>query len=295
MRIGIDLGGTKVAAVALDDAGRELARARCATPRAYGDTVAGLAAVVATLERETGARAQSVGVGLPGVVNPHAGTVRAANLPWLDGHPLAADVAAALGRPVRLGNDANCFVLSEATDGAAADASVVFGIILGTGVGGGLVVDRRILAGRNALAGEWGHVPFPWRQAEDGAAHSCGCGRQGCVETMLNGAGLVRLHKHRTGEQLEAHAIGARVAAGDAAALGTLSAFADALARALAMIVNVLDPDVVVIGGGLSGLPGLSHAVQARLGAWALASSPRTAVRPARHGAESGQRGAAWL
>ena len=298
-RIGVDLGGTKVSATLLDADGRELARHRAGTPRAYDATIAALAQAVAALEGQAGSQVEmagaSVGIGLPGIVDPVAGTVRAVNLPWLDGRPFAADAARALGRPVRIANDANTFVLSEAVDGAAAGAPVVFGIILGTGVGGGIVIDRRILPGANAMAGEWGHTPLPWRTPEDGPPEPCGCGRVGCVETLLSGAGLARLHARRTGEAAEPPEIAARAAAGDAAALGTLRHHADALARALAAVINLLDPDAIVVGGGLSGLPGLYESVPALWGRWALSPAPRTRFAQARHGADSGVRGAAWL
>ncbi|MBP2294795.1 ROK family protein [Azospirillum rugosum] len=298
-RIGVDLGGTKISATLLDADGRELARHRADTPRAYDATLAALAQAVGALESQAGSRVEmagaTVGIGLPGVVDSAAGTVRAVNLPWLEGRPFAEDAARALGRPVRIANDANTFVLSEAVDGAAAGASVVFGIILGTGVGGGIVVDRRILPGANALAGEWGHTPLPWRTPEDGPPEPCGCGRSGCVETLLSGSGLARLHARRTGEAIEPPEIAARAAAGDAAALGTLRHHADALARALAAVINLLDPDAIVVGGGLSGLPGLYESVPALWGRWALSPAPRTRFVRARHGADSGVRGAAWL
>jgi fructokinase len=236
-----------------------------------------------------------VGISLPGIVDGAAGTVRAVNLPWLDHRPLADDLADRLGRPVRLANDANCFVLSEAVDGAAAGAPVVFGIILGTGVGGGIVVGRRILSGANALAGEWGHNPLPWREPADGPLEPCGCGRAGCIETLLCGGGLARLHLRLTGESATPPEILARATGGDAAAICTLDHHADALARALAAVINLLDPDIVVVGGGLSNLPGLYETVPARWGRWALSPAPRTRLLRARHGAESGMRGAAWL
>ena len=300
MRIGIDLGGTKIAATLLDPDGTERARHRADTPRGYAETLAALAAAVAALEEQAGGRGNStVGLCLPGIVDAAAGTVRAVNLPWLDGRPFAADLSQALGRPVRIANDANAFVLSEAVDGAAAGAPLVFGIILGTGVGGGIVLDRRILAGANALAGEWGHNPLPWRTAEDGPPVPCGCGREGCIETLLCGAGLARLHLWRTGEALAPPEIAARARSGEAQAKeqaqATLHHHADALARALAAVINLLDPDAVVVGGGLSDLPGLYDAVPALWGRWALSPAPRTRLIRARHGAESGMRGAAWL
>ncbi|WP_207459323.1 ROK family protein [Azospirillum sp. SYSU D00513] len=295
MRIGIDLGGTKIAAVALGPDGGERARHRAATPHAYDGTLDALADAVRALESDAGACAATVGLSLPGIVDSEAGTVWAVNLPWLHGKPLADDLARRLDRPVRLANDANCFVLSEAVDGAAAGAAVVFGIILGTGVGGGIVVDRRILPGANGLAGEWGHTPLPWREAEDGPEEPCGCGRSGCIEPLLCGAGLTRLHARLTGETATPPELAARATAGDAAALRTLDRHADALARALAAVINLLDPHTVVVGGGLSGLPGLYDTVPARWGRWALATPPRTRFLRASHGAESGMRGAAWL
>ncbi|AWK86566.1 ROK family protein [Azospirillum thermophilum] len=295
MRIGIDLGGTKIAAVALDRQG-ERARCRAATPRDYAGTLAALAAAVAELENRAGDGPLGIGISLPGIVDAAAGTVlRAANLPWLEGRPLAGDLSERTGRPVRIANDANCFALSEAVDGAAAGAPVVFGIILGTGVGGGIVVDGRVLPGANALAGEWGHAPLPWREEADGPPVRCGCGRPGCIETVLCGAGLARLHAARAGEVVEPPEIAARARSGDAAALATLEAHADALARALAPVLNLLDPDVVVVGGGLCDLPGLYRTVPERWGRWTLAASPRTRFVQARFGAESGMRGAAWL
>ena len=295
MRIGIDLGGTKIAAVALDEQGRERARVRAATPRGYDALLDVLAGVVADLERAAGAAA-GVGVSLPGVVDAAGGTVHAVNLPWLDGRPFAADLAARSGRGVRIANDANCFALSEAVDGAAAGAGVVFGVILGTGVGGGLVVGGRIIAGANAVAGEWGHTPLPWRrEAEDGPAEPCACGRSGCIETLLSGGGLSRLHARHTGSTLEPLDISRRAGAGDPAARATLARYADALARGLAVIVDILDPDAVVIGGGLSKLPGVAEAAAARLGHHTLVATPCTRIVRALHGAESGLRGAAWL
>lgn len=302
MRIGIDLGGTKIAAIALDTApgspspnGAELARARTVTPPGYAGTLSALVQVVAEVEQAAGTRAERVGLCLPGVVDGAAGRVRAVNLPWLDGRPLAADLAAVLGRPVAMANDGDCFTLSESVDGAAAGAAVVYGVILGTGVGGGLVVDGRIRAGVNALAGEWGHLPLPWRGEEDGPPLRCGCGRVGCIETVLSGAGLSALHAHHTGQDLEPPAIAARATSGDPAAALTLERHADALARALVTLIHVLDPDVIVAGGGLSGLPGLEEAVTGGWGRYALSGSLRTRFVRARHGAESGMRGAAWL
>ncbi len=295
MRIGIDLGGTKIAAVALDEQGRERARVRADTPRGYDTMLDALAGAVAELEHAAGT-AVGVGISLPGVVDAAAGTVRAVNLPWLDGRPFANDLAARVGRGVRIANDGNCFALSEAVDGAAAGEGVVYGIILGTGVGGGLVVGGRIVAGANAIAGEWGHTPLPWRQEdEDGPPEPCGCGRPGCVETVLSGAGLTRLHARHTGEALTPPEIARRAEAGDETARATLERYADALARSLAVVVHILDPDAMVIGGGLSNLRELAEATAARIGRHTLVAAPRTRIVRARHGAESGMRGGAWL
>jgi fructokinase len=296
MRIGIDLGGTKIAAVAIDGAGHDRARTRLATPRDYGQTLDAVSRIVAALEHEAGSPATGVGISLPGVVDGPGGRVRAVNLPWLDERPLAGDLEATLGRPVRLANDANCFVLSEAMDGAAAGAAVVFGIVLGTGAGGGLVVDGRIVAGANALSGEWGHTPLPWRCDDDGPPRLCGCGRLGCVETVLCGEGLARLYALVSGgAPLAPPDIVRRAAMGEAAAVETLARHADALARALAVIIAIVDPDIIVVGGGLSGLPDLTEMVTARWGAHALVAAPRTRLVKARHGGDSGVRGAAWL
>ena len=297
MRVGIDLGGTKIAAVALGADGSELARHRRPTPRDYDATLDALAETVAALDPfGTG----GVGISLPGIVDPAAGRVRAVNLPWLGGRPFAEDVARRIGRPVRIANDANCFTLSEATDGAAVGSAVVFGIILGTGVGGGIVVDGRILPGANGLAGEWGHAPLPWREQADGPPVPCGCGKAGCLETVLCGAGLSRLHRHLSGEDgtgkvADPQEIAARALTGDPVAAATLTRHADALARALAPVLNLLDPDMVVVGGGLSALPGLCEAVTRRWGSWTLSAAPRTRMAVARHGGESGMRGAARL
>lgn len=295
MRIGIDLGGTKIAGIALAERGRELARHRSATPRGYDDTLQAVAAVVAALETDAGRSADGVGIALPGIVDAGAGSVRAVNLPWLTGSPLVADLSRRLGRPVRIANDANCFALSEAVDGAAAGAATVFGAILGTGVGGGIAVGGGILPGANGMAGEWGHAPLPWRRAEDGPEAVCGCGRSGCIETVLCGAGLTRLHAFLTGEaEVAPPVLATRSEAGDPAACATLAAHADALARALAPVLNLLDPEVVVVGGGLSNLPGLYERVPALWGRWTLQAGRTRFVR-ARHGGESGMRGAAWL
>jgi fructokinase len=295
MRIGVDLGGTKIEAMALGDDGTELARRRVATPRHdYDATIGAIAALVDALERETGARG-SVGVGMPGAISPASGLVKNANSTWLIGRPIDRDLERALGRKVRCANDANCFALSEATDGAGAGARVVFGVILGTGTGGGIVVDGRALTGPNAIAGEWGHMPLPWPADHERPGWPCYCGKAGCVETFLSGPGLARDYEQQTGGSLEAEAIAARAERGDPQAVAAIERYEDRLARALAVALSVLDPDVVVLGGGLSKLSRLYENVPRLWQAWAFSDRVATPLRPPRHGDSSGVRGAAWL
>ncbi|MEE8533145.1 MAG: ROK family protein, partial [Alphaproteobacteria bacterium] len=254
MRIGVDLGGTKIEAIGLGGRGEVLARRRMATPRDdYDGTVAAIAGLVAGIEREAGARG-SVGVGIPGAESLATGTIKNANSVWLIGRPFARDLAAALGRPVRLANDANCFALSEASDGAAAGAKVVFGVILGTGVGGGVIVDGRVLVGVNAIAGEWGHNPIPWPADDERPGPPCYCGKRGCIETFVSGPGLARDHRAAGGDDLAPSEIAARAAAGDGVAEAALARYEDRLARALATVINVVDPEAIVLGGGVSNL-----------------------------------------
>jgi fructokinase len=293
MRIGIDLGGTKIEGVALGVDGAELARRRVATPRDYDGTLAALADIVATLERDAGARG-TVGVGIPGTIVAATGLVKNANSTWLNGRPLGRDLEARLGRLVRVMNDANCFALSEAADGAAAGADVVFGVILGTGVGGGVVVGGRCLVGPNQIAGEWGHNPLPWPAPDERPGPPCYCGRSGCIETFLSGPGLERDHAAHGAAALPSREI-VRAAAGDAAAGATMERYRDRLARALATIVNVLDPDVIVLGGGMSNVPGLAEAAEAGLPRWVFSDTVATRVVRHMHGDSSGVRGAAWL
>src|SRR5436190_17469657 len=230
MRIGIDLGGTKIEAIALSPAGQEIIRLRVATPRDYAASLAAIAGLVRELERVAGAQG-TVGVGIPGTVVPRTGLVKNANSTWLNGQPLERDLVGRLGRPVRVMNDANCFALSEAVDGAAAGAPVVFGVIVGTGTGGGIVVDGRVVAGRNGLGGEWGHNPLPWPEASELPGPLCFCGKRGCVETYLSGPGMSRDHEQETGERIDAGEIARR---GDDAARATLSRHAERMARSLA-------------------------------------------------------------
>lgn len=299
MRIGVDLGGTKIEAIALSPAGAELARRRVATPDEYLACVDAIASLVRELERAADATG-TVGVGIPGAVVPRTGLVKNANSTWLNGRPLPRDLEARLGRPVRFMNDANCFALSEATDGAAAGAPVVFGVILGTGVGGGIVVDGRVLSGANLIAGEWGHNPLPWPTAEELPGPPCYCGKRGCVETWLSGPGFERDHAAHTGHTLSSREIVAAAARADPGASATLARYYDRLGRALASLINVLDPDVVVLGGGMSNIAGLPEAAAALVprhvfAAGASSEPVATRIVRAAHGDTSGVRGAAWL
>jgi len=354
MRIGIDLGGTKIAGVALDDAGIELARRRIPAPREYQDTLRALVGLVEDLERVCGRRG-TVGVGTPGALSPATGRIKNANSTNLIGRALDRDLAAALGREVRIANDANCFALSEAVDGAGAGAGVVFGVIVGTGTGGGVVVRGRVLTGPNAIAGEWGHNPLPWPREGEWPGPRCYCGRRGCIETFLSGPGLARDYAERAGaeragaeragaeragvardargmaaprdargmaapreargmaaprdargmaaprdaraaaEAREARDVVALAAAGDRIAAGALSDYEERMARALAHVVNILDPDVIVLGGGMSAVQRLYRNVPRLWGGHVFSDRVDTRLEPPRHGAESGVRGAAWL
>jgi fructokinase len=295
-RIGVDLGGTKIEGIVLDGEGRTLARLRVPTPAGdYDATVRGVRDLVLGLEAEAGGTG-SVGVGTPGSPSPRSGLMRNCNSVCLNGRALQADLEAALGRAVRLANDADCFALSEATDGGGAGARSVFGVILGTGTGGGIVVDGRLLAGPNGIAGEWGHNPLPWARDDERPGPPCYCGKQGCVETFLSGSGLSRAYAAVAGREIAATEV-ARLAAatGDAAALEALATYADRLARSLAAVINVLDPDVIVLGGGLSKVTDIYRRVPAIWGRYVFSDVVRTQLRPPVHGDASGVRGAAWL
>ena len=294
-RIGIDLGGTKIEAAVLGDDGAVRARRRVATPRDdYAATLRSIAALVEDLEAEMGSAAV-VGVGMPGTISPATGLVKNANSVWLNGHPLAEDLRRLLPRPLRFANDANCFALSEAVDGAAAGAGAVFGVIVGTGTGGGVVVHGRIWTGPNAIAGEFGHNPLPWPNLDEGPGPQCYCGQTGCIETYLSGPGLSRDHERTTGQSLDAAGIAVRAASGDVAAEVTLRRYEDRMARALASVVNVLDPDVVVLGGGLSNLSRLYVTVPRLWTRYVFSDRVDTRLVSPRHGDSSGVRGAAWL
>jgi fructokinase len=294
LRVGLDLGGTKIEGIALDSAGSALLRRRVPTPRGdYPATVEAVAALAEELERQSG-RTATVGVGMPGVVSPASGLVKNANSTWLIGRPLAADLSARLGREVRCANDANCFALSEAVDGAAAGARVVFGVIAGTGTGGGIVVDGRVLTGANAIAGEWGHNPMPWPFEDEWPGPDCYCGRTGCIETFLSGPGFARDFAN-DGEPIDAREIVARAAAGDPTAEAWVRRYEERMARALASVINVLDPDVIVLGGGMSNIDRLYANVPAFWPDLVFSDTVTTRLVKAAHGDSSGVRGAAWL
>ena len=295
LRIGLDLGGTKIELAALDAAGGMVMRRRVPTPTGdYAATLEAVAGLVAAAERELGPGA-TVGIAMPGALSRATGRVKNANSTCLNGQPLREDLEARLGRPVRLENDANCFALSEAMDGAARDAEVVFGAILGTGVGGGIVATRRLVVGANAIAGEWGHNALPLPAAEDHPLPPCYCGRRGCIETYLSGPGMAADHARASGERLAAEDIVARAQSGDAACEATLRRYERRLARALAAVVNVLDPDAIVLGGGLSNVARLYERVPAMWGEHVFSDTVRTRLLPPLHGDSSGVRGAAWL
>jgi fructokinase len=295
MRIGLDLGGTKIEAVALDAAGATRARRRVATPRDdYAATLRAIAGLAEEVERETGERG-TVGIGMPGAISPATGLVKNANSVWLNGQPFDRDLTRVMGRPLRFANDANCFALSEATDGAAAGGRVVFGVIVGTGTGGGIVVDGRILTGPNAIAGEWGHNPLPWPREGEWPGPPCYCGKSACIETFLSGPGLARDYREATGSAIGAHDVATRAAAGEAAAEAALVRYEDRMARALAGVVNILDPDVIVLGGGISQLSRLYTNVPPLLAQYAFSDALANRLVPPAHGDSSGVRGAAWL
>jgi fructokinase len=299
LRLGIDLGGTKIHAVVLDASGQVCWEARRPTPRDdYDATLDALADVVGTARAALGGSPVSVGIGGPGTLTAE-GLLKNANSTWLNGRPIERDLAARLGQPVRYANDANCLALSEATDGAGAGARVVFAVILGTGTGAGIAVDGKVLVGPNGVAGEWGHNPLPWLDPAEDPVFDCYCGRQGCNETLLSGTGLAREHAWRHGGELRGEEIVERAAAGNAACQATLVRHARRLAQGLAAVINLLDPDVIVLGGGLSRLPHLYEQVPAQWGRWVfsggVADPVRTRLVPAHHGDASGVRGAAWI
>jgi fructokinase len=298
IRIGVDFGGTKIEAAALDRDGRFLARVRAPTPRDYEASLAAISDLVAEAERQAGVPPGSkrfVGVATPGSISPKTGLIRNANSIWLNDKPFREDVSARLGAPVRMINDANCLALSEASDGAAAGAAVVFAAILGTGCGGGIAVDGRVLEGVNAIAGEWGHTPLPWPQEDEYPAPRCWCGRQGCLELYISGTGFEADYRRATGRTLAGADIASAARQGDGAAAAALARYLDRLGRGLAVICNVIDPDVIVLGGGMSNVPDLYARLPEQIGRWIFSDVCLTRLVPAKYGDSSGVRGAAML
>lgn len=294
-RIGIDLGGTKIEGVMLGPGDAVLASRRVASPRGdYAATIEAVADMVAAIEAEAQVRG-SVGIGAPGSISPVTGQSQGSNSTWLNGRNILTDLTQRLGRPARIANDANCFALSEACDGAGAGARSVFGIIIGTGCGGGIVFDGKLVDGPNAIGGEWGHNPLPWAQGDEHPGPACWCGRAGCLEQWVSGTGLAADHLRRTGEGTTADAISARAAAGDVTARETLARHADRLARGIAHVVNLIDPEVIVLGGGLSKLEGLYSDLPRLAAPHVFAAAPRLTIRPPRWGDASGVRGASRL
>lgn len=295
LALGIDLGGTKIEIIALDSTGRVLVRRRRGTPRDdYRATLEAIAGLVEATEAELGARG-TVGFGTPGAISPATGLMKNANSTWLNGRPFDQDLATILARPIAIANDADCLTLSEATDGAAAGAASVFGVIIGTGTGGGLVVHGRALAGPNAIAGEWGHNPLPWPRTEELPGPECYCGLRGCIETWLSGPGMARDHRAVTGDDITPPSILDAALAGDSAAEATLQRYEDRLARGLATVINLVDPEVIVLGGGLSKLERLYRNVPAIWPRYVFSDTVRTRLLAPVHGDSSGVRGAAWL
>jgi len=295
MRIGVDLGGTKIEAIALDADGQEIARRRIPTPRGnYRPIPEAIHRLIAEIEQITGAKG-SVGIGIPGTISRNSGLIKNANTTELIGNPFQEDLQALLERPVRLANDANCFTLSEATDGAAEGRQIVFGIILGTGVGGGLVIDGKVIEGPNSITGEWGHTPLPWAEEHERPGPNCYCGKNGCLETFLCGSGLSKSHEKTTNESLSPEEIVARAAEGEAAALDSLLIYEHRLAKALTVVINILDPDIVVVGGGLSNIERLYENVPRLWQEYAFSDGIQTQLQKAKYGDSSGVRGAAWL
>lgn len=299
LRIGIDLGGTKIEGLLLDTSGAEIRRRRIPSPtndyqstiRAVTDLVAYL---LADIPQEEACHA-TVGVGMPGSLCPRTGLVQNANSTWLNGKPFDRDLAAAFNRPLRVANDANCFALSEATDGAGKGASCVFGVILGTGVGGAIIYRNQIIVGPRAIAGEWGHNPLPWPTADEFPGPRCWCGRHGCLETWLSGPAMAADHRRMTGETMTAEDIARLAEAGHAASAATLQRHASRLARGLAHVINIVDPDVIVLGGGLSQMPHLYRTLPGLIAPHVFADATEIDVRPPRWGDAGGARGAAWL
>jgi predicted NBD/HSP70 family sugar kinase len=295
MRIGIDLGGTKIEIVALNEQGDVLWQERAMTPQGnYQGTLETINKLIDTTEQQLGEQG-SVGIGTPGAISPESGKLRNSNSTCLNDMPFKEDLEALLNRPVRMENDANCFALSEAVDGAGKDATVVFGVIVGTGTGGGIVINKKVLTGQNAIAGEWGHNPLPWMTKAEHPGNHCYCGKNGCIETFLSGPGMSKYYEGMTGEYLTAEQIAQQAQQGNEAREATLRLYEDRMARALASVVNMIDPDVIVLGGGLSKLERLYTNVPEQWGQYIFSDVINTQLLPPKYGDSSGVRGAAWL
>jgi fructokinase len=295
LRFGIDLGGTKISGIALDLDGKTLAHLRSQAPRdSYPATIEAIVGLVDRLSAEAGGEG-SIGIGMPGSMSPVTGLVQGSNSVWINGRSFGTDLEARLGKPVRLANDANCFALSEAVDGAGAGAKSVFGVIIGTGCGGGLVYQGQLVDGPNAIGGEWGHNPLPWMRPEEYPGPMCWCGRPSCLETWVSGSGLAADYARATGDPVPGETVVARAAAGEAAAKASLARHADRLARGIAHVVNIFDPEVIVLGGGLSNLSHLYEVLPGLAAPYVFATAPILTIRKARWGDDSGVRGAAWL
>ena len=295
IRIGIDLGGTKIEAIALDSAGNEMARRRVPTPRdSYDEIVGTVTGLVTTIEGELKERAL-VGVGMPGSISPRTGLVRNSNLMVMNGTPFDRDLLKSLNREVRVENDANCFAVSEASDGAGEHGHIVFGAIIGTGCGGGVVIDGRPMKGYNGIGGEWGHTPLPWMMEEEFPGPQCYCGKKGCLETFISGTGFRADYERHAGHDLSGGEIARRALAGEPVAQAAFERYVDRIARALSSMMNILDPDVIVFGGGMSNVTALYELVPPLLSKYAFSDGVSTPVRRAKHGDSSGVRGAAWL
>ena len=295
VKLGIDLGGTKIEIIALNDNGVELLRRRVPTPQGdYSATLLAIAGLVQTAEAELGQRG-TIGIGTPGAISNATGLLKNSNSVHLNGQPILPDLEALLQRPVKISNDANCFALSEATDGAAAGATVVFGVIIGTGTGAGIVVNGHVLTGPNGIAGEWGHNPLPWPMADELPGPECYCGHRGCIETFHSGPGMMKLHRQDTGVSLSPEEIVANAEGGDNACEFSLQLYENRLARSLAHIINILDPDVIVLGGGMSNIERLYLNVPKLWGRWVFSDRVDTKLVKHRFGDSSGVRGAAWL
>lgn len=299
MKIGIDLGGTKIEGIALSDAGEELFRQRVLTPQGdYPAILQGIAKLISKIESETGQQG-SIGIGTPGALSPATGLMRNSNSVCMNGKPVLDDLQSTLQREVRIANDANCFALSEATDGAASDAAVVFGVIIGTGTGAGIVVDRKVLVGPNAIAGEWGHNPLPWPQADELPGADCFCGRSGCIETWVSGPGMVRDHcQHNAlvhSQDITPKVLVDAAEQGDGSAVQTIQRYERRLAKSLAHVINMLDPDTIILGGGMGNIESLYVNVPILLPEYVFSDVVNTKIVAPVHGDSSGVRGAAWL